>query len=90
MANLLHSRSEYYSPFQVGFFRNKQAIGALLFSVLLLLSFVHIPFLQRSMKLAKIDMLDWYAVIGVVLLVYVVEEVRKWLVRRKSSRLQSS
>jgi Ca2+-transporting ATPase len=90
MANLLHSRSEYYSPFQVGFFRNKQAIGALLFSVLLLLSFVHIPFLQRSMKLAKIDMLDWYAVIGAVLLVYVVEEVRKWLVRRKSSRLQSS
>jgi potassium/sodium efflux P-type ATPase len=77
MANLLQARSEKLSVFAIGFFKNKYVIGAIFISVGMLLSFLHIPFLQRYLHMAPIDRWDWLVVAGATLVVFLFEEARK-------------
>lgn len=77
MANLLQARSEKLSVFTIGFFRNKYAIGAILISVMMLLSFMHVPFFQKYLHMAPIDFYDWLVVIGATLVIFLLEEARK-------------
>ncbi|MFA6193603.1 MAG: cation-transporting P-type ATPase [Parcubacteria group bacterium] len=77
MANLLQARSEKLSVFAIGFFKNKYVIGAILISVGMLLSFLHVPILARYLHMAPIDGWDWLVVIGATLAVFLFEEARK-------------
>jgi len=77
MANLLQSRSEKRTPLELGFFKNKYAIGAIFISVGILLSFMHIPILQKYLHMSPIDWKDWLVVIVSTLAVYFFEEARK-------------
>jgi potassium/sodium efflux P-type ATPase len=77
MANLLQARSEKLSVFAIGFFKNKYVIGAIVISVGMLLSFLHIPFFQRYLHMAPIDGWDWLVVAGATLMVFLFEEARK-------------
>jgi magnesium-transporting ATPase (P-type) len=77
MANLLQARSEKLSVFAIGFFKNKYVIGAILISVGMLLSFLHVPFFQRYLHMSPIDGWDWLVVIGATLAVFIFEEARK-------------
>lgn len=77
MANLLQSRSERLSPFQLGFFKNRYAIGSIIISVAILLSFMYVPVLQYYTGMLPIDRKDW-AVVGLfTLVVFLWEEARK-------------
>jgi magnesium-transporting ATPase (P-type) len=77
MANLLQSRSEKLTPGQLGFFRNKYAIGAIFISVSMLLLFMYLPFFQLYLRMLPIDGKDWLVVIVSVIAVYLFEEARK-------------
>ncbi|MCX6762249.1 MAG: cation-transporting P-type ATPase [Candidatus Moranbacteria bacterium] len=77
MANLLQARSEKLSVFAIGFFKNKYVIGAILISVGMLFSFLHIPFFQHYLHMAPIDAWDWLVVAGATLAVFLFEEARK-------------
>jgi magnesium-transporting ATPase (P-type) len=77
MANLLQSRSEKLSPFQLGFFKNKYAIGAIFISVGILLAFMYLPFCQRYLHMLPIDSKDWLVVVVTSILVFLFEEARK-------------
>jgi magnesium-transporting ATPase (P-type) len=77
MANLMQSRSEKLSPFQLGFFKNKYAIGAIFISVAILLAFMYLPFCQRYLHMLPIDGNDWLVVIATTILVFLFEEARK-------------
>lgn len=77
MANLLQSRSEKLSVFAIGFFKNIYAIGAILISVGILLSFMYVPFLSHHLHMAPIVWQDWIAVLLATLAVFVFEEGRK-------------
>ncbi|HRZ34065.1 MAG TPA: cation-transporting P-type ATPase [Candidatus Moranbacteria bacterium] len=77
MANLLQSRSATFSPFQLGFFKNKYAIGAIGISIFMLLAFMYIPIFQKYLHMAPIDLFDWIAVAISVLAVFYWEEIRK-------------
>ncbi|HUD08956.1 MAG TPA: cation-transporting P-type ATPase, partial [Candidatus Saccharimonadales bacterium] len=59
MANLLQARSETLSVFAIGFFKNKYIIGAILFSVGLLFAFLYVPFFQKNLHMAPLDLWDW-------------------------------
>ncbi len=83
MANLLQARSEKFSPFQLGFFKNLYAFGAIFISVGLLLIFLYAPFCQRYLHTAPIGYLDWIVVILATLAVFVFEEVRKFVSKRR-------
>jgi potassium/sodium efflux P-type ATPase len=77
MANLLQSRSEKLSPFALGFFKNKYALGAIAISVLMLLSFMHVPILQKYLHMSAIGWQDWIVVLISTLAVFLWEEGRK-------------
>jgi magnesium-transporting ATPase (P-type) len=77
MANLLQARSETLSPFRLGFFKNKYAIGSILISVTILLMFMYLPFCQKYLRMLPIDWKDWLVVFGSFLAVFFWEEVRK-------------
>lgn len=77
MANLLQSRSKKLTPFQLGFFKNKYAIGAIFISVFMLLLFMYLPFCQKYLGMLPIDCKDWLVVIVTTIAVYLWEEIRK-------------
>lgn len=77
MANLLAARSETLSVFTLGFFKNKYAIGAIVFSTAILVSFMYVPLLQEYLHMMPITWRDWVAVAIVTLAVFVFEEGRK-------------
>ena len=77
MANLLQARSETLSPFQLGFFKNKYAIGAIFLSLTILLLFMYLPFCQLYLRMLPIDWQDWLVVLGSFIAVFFWEEVRK-------------
>ncbi|MEK7598532.1 MAG: cation-transporting P-type ATPase, partial [Patescibacteria group bacterium] len=77
MANLLQSRSDKLTPLQLGFFKNKYAIGAIFISIGILLSFMYVPFFQKYLHMSPIDWKDWLVVIVSTLAVFFFEEARK-------------
>jgi magnesium-transporting ATPase (P-type) len=77
MANLLQARSEKFSPFELGFFKNKYAIGAIFLSFGILLSFMYVPILQKYLHMLPIDWKDWLMVIVSTIAVFLFEEARK-------------
>ncbi|MFZ2975801.1 MAG: cation-transporting P-type ATPase [Candidatus Moraniibacteriota bacterium] len=77
MANLLQSRSAKLSPFQLGFFKNKYALGAIAISVSTLLIFMYLPFFQKYLRMSPIDWIDWMMVIISMLAIFYWEEIRK-------------
>ena len=77
MANLLQSRSERLSPFQLGFFKNKYAIGAIVISSLMLLAFMYVPVFEYYLGMSPIDEKDWLVVAASFLAVFLWEEIRK-------------
>jgi len=77
MANLLQARSETLSPFQLGFFKNRYAIGAIFLSLAILLMFMYLPFCQTYLRMLPIDGYDWLVVAGSFFAVFFWEEVRK-------------
>jgi magnesium-transporting ATPase (P-type) len=82
MANLLQARSETLSPFQLGFFKNRYAIGAIVISLVILLLFMYLPFCQQYLRMLPIDGYDWLVVLGSFLVVFFWEEMRKEDVRK--------
>lgn len=81
MANLLQSRSEKMTPFELGFFKNKFAIGSIFISVGILVLFMYSPFFQKYLRMSPIEFWDWMMVACSALIVYFFESVRKKKVR---------
>ena len=89
--NVLNCRSDTESAITgLGLFSNKAINYALLFSVGLLMFFVHfseatIPIFNTMvgdlLKTTKLDSFDWIIVFGVASTVFVIEEFRKFMVK---------
>jgi Ca2+-transporting ATPase len=56
-------RSERYSPFELGFFKNKFLVLAVLCSVAMQLSAVYIPFMQEIFKTVALSGWEWLVII---------------------------
>ncbi|EKE11269.1 MAG: hypothetical protein ACD_15C00112G0013 [uncultured bacterium] len=82
MANLLQSRSERFSPFELGFLKNLYVLGAMLISILMLLSFMYLPFFQKYLHMHPIEWQDWLVVLISFLAVFIFEEARKGEVKK--------
>ena len=76
------ARSEHYSIFTIGFFSNRYMVGAVLFSLLLVLVTVYVPFLQPFFGTESITLLDWVEMIPFVLMAPVAAELVKIYLRR--------
>lgn len=78
------SRSEKHTIFEIGVFSNKTLTYATLFSFVLLLIVVYMPFLQTIFHTYPLSLKDWQIVLIHAFLPLVVGEVYKLFLKRKA------
>ncbi|MDD2619912.1 MAG: cation-translocating P-type ATPase C-terminal domain-containing protein, partial [Syntrophomonadaceae bacterium] len=57
-------RSEVYSPFELGFFKNKYLLSAVLLSIAMHLSAIYLPFFQEIFKTMALNWQHWLIIIA--------------------------
>jgi len=82
LANALAIRSESESLFSIGLFSNRPLLGAVLLTVLLQLAVIYVPFLQSIFKTQALSLDELAICFTLPLVVFLVVEVEKWLVRK--------
>lgn len=82
LSELLRSysaRSVDKTIFQIGIFSNKSLFMATLFSFLLMIAVIYIPFLSSAFKLVDLDLREWAVVLISAFFPLVIGEVQKVL-----------
>lgn len=79
--NSLNARSRVYSLFQLR--PNFKHYCAILFSGSIVVALIELPFFQQFLYTTGLTVADWFMVLGVCSSIFVVEELRKFIWRRK-------
>ncbi|HHX23067.1 MAG TPA: ATPase, partial [Thermoanaerobacterales bacterium] len=77
------SRSETYSVFKIGFFKNKYMVGGTLVSFLLLLLVIYVPALREIFDTVKLSFYDWDIIVLFGLIPFVAAEISKIFLKDK-------
>ncbi len=89
-ANLFASRSATKSIFSIGFFRNKYIFIGLAGSLGLLYLFMNVNFFSSRLGMSPIDNLDWVAAFSATIIIFLTEETRKLICRKKFNATNNS
>ncbi|HOG74430.1 MAG TPA: calcium-translocating P-type ATPase, PMCA-type [Methanofastidiosum sp.] len=82
LVNVLNCRSFDQSIFKINFFENKGLLIAIGVSFLLQIAVVNLPFLQGFFHTVPLSLRDWLIIVPIAFSILVVDEVRKYFVRR--------
>ena len=77
MVNAINCRSLEHSIFKIGFFGNKQLVGAIVISIIFSLVIVQVPFFQQFFGTTALTLKEWLLITLASLSIFIVEEVRK-------------
>ena len=80
--NAWNCRSEKKSLWQIGFFSNKWLIVATLFVLGLQFALVYTPFMRYIFKTVPLSAADWAVIFCLSAPILLIEEIRKWIVKR--------
>ena len=83
LALVLSLRSERDSLFKIGFFSNTPLLFIVAFTFLLQMMVTYVPFWQRVLKTHPLTALELLISLGLALAPFVVDEIRKAVVRRR-------
>lgn len=83
---VLNCRTESQSVFSIGLFSNKRVLFGIVFEVLLLCVIIYTPFLQEIFNTAPIGLMDWVFLVLVPIPIVLLEELRKYVHRRRANR----
>jgi len=83
IANIFSCRSDRHSVFNLGFFSNKLIFGGIVFELLFAASIIYVPFFQKVFQTAAIGWSEWGIWFVFALLIFLAEELRKKLYRRR-------
>jgi calcium-translocating P-type ATPase len=89
LINSFCARSEHESLFKLGLFSNKYSLGAIFVSMLLLLIIAYTPVVNRLWQTAPIDGTGWTLIIATGFVLFISEEIRKLILRRRISSSSS-
>jgi len=81
MWNALNARSAKFSVFRIGFFKNKNLLGAILISVLIVLALVEIPIIQKIVGTTHLSITEWLIIFALSSTIFIIEEFRKLWIR---------
>jgi Ca2+-transporting ATPase len=84
MGNVLAIRSNRESLFQIGLWSNKFLLGAILLSIVLQLIIVYVPLFQGIFATEPLSGLDLLICLLAGVVVFVVVEIYKWILRRRA------
>jgi magnesium-transporting ATPase (P-type) len=83
VANIFACRSDRHSIFKLGFFSNKLILLGIIFELLFAGAIVYVPFLQKIFQTTGIGWSDWAILLVFAPLIFLAEEFRKKLYRRR-------
>lgn len=81
--NAWNCRHESKSIFQMNPFSNTFLVGATLIVISLQLLVIYNPFMQKFMRTAPLELLEWLVIIPIAASIILVEEIRKFFYRRR-------
>ncbi len=84
------ARSERVSVFKLGLFSNKTMNMAVIFSILLVIAVMYVPFLQTIFNTVTIPPIDWLLVIPFSLMASVAAELTKIYLRVRAKRIETA
>jgi len=87
--NAWNCRSEHKSVFQMNFFSNRFLIGATVIVIILQFLVIYVPFMQRFMHTAPLNIRDWLGIIVIASLIIAAEEIRKFIYRRSTRHIHN-
>ncbi|PWF99329.1 cation-translocating P-type ATPase [Levilactobacillus bambusae] len=79
-------RTKLVSVFKIGLFSNHRINFGIIFEVCLLALIIYVPILQGIFNTTGLTTLDWVVLATIPIPVFLVEELRKFMVRRHLSR----
>jgi len=82
--NSLNCRSRSNSVFQLGFFKNRYLMGAIVTSILLQIAAQYVPFMQKALGTAPLGWEDWGLILLVASSIFIADELRKLVQRRRA------
>ena len=82
MSHALAIRSSRYSLFTIGLLSNKPLLGAVMFTAMLQMALIYVPFLQRIFSTAPLPLGEMLCCIALSTGVFWCVEMEKWLIRR--------
>lgn len=83
IANVFACRSETKSVFQIGLLGNKLLIWGIVFEIIFTAALIYISAFQGIFSTTPITAADWAILFGLMLVIFLLEELRKFLVRRR-------
>jgi len=81
--NAWNCRHESKSIFQMNPFSNKFLVGTTIFIIILQLFAVYNPLMQKFLRTTALDLSDWLMIIPIAASIVLVEEIRKFIYRRR-------
>jgi Ca2+-transporting ATPase len=79
---LLNSRSLVYSPFKIGFFKNRWLWFGIAGMVLLQILFTYAPFMQSIFSTGPLGFDEWWRILAFSFASFVIVEIEKWVSNR--------
>lgn len=76
------ARSERFSVFKIGFFKNKYMVASTMLSLLLLIGVIYLPFLRTVFNTVTLSYFDWLIIVAFSLIPFTVAELSKLLLRK--------
>ena len=86
IGNVFCCRTDEESIFKVGLFSNKLVLWGIISEIALIFIFIYTPFFQHIFGLAPINLKDWALLFTFGPIILLMEEGRKWLLRRQRSK----
>lgn len=86
IGNLFAQRTQHSSLFQVGLFSNRLVWLGIASELVLILAIVYVPILQLVFGTAALGWIDWLFLVAWTPALLIVDEARKWVVRRVGIR----
>jgi len=83
IAAALNCRSKYTSVFKLGLFSNHRIWAGIVFEILLLLVLIYTPGLQTAFNTAPLQIKDWLFLIAIPIPIFLIDELRKLIMRYK-------
>lgn len=82
--NVWNCRSAEKSIFSINPFSNRFLLGAIFVVIILQLMAVYHPLFQKVLRTVPLDRNDWAVIVFVAFSIIIVEELRKFMYRRKA------
>ena len=83
LVNAYNNRSDRYSLFKVGFFKNKWLNWSILSSAVLAVIVIQVPALDQVFHTSYLNAKDWVIVIAATLTIFPVVEITKWVLNHR-------